>query len=251
MIQGESWLGGGGAIPGEPPGTTIEGVKISQEDALDKLITLMSALEINKYGIAEAEEARVVFTYTSEIISKGWQFILTRNDGGSIPVNLYATQFGGMLDFCTDDYAERWRQDMITVYIDETGIRFFGWDDPVEVTETLNENVALLPFDEMKDRMKNTVKFAYSQSIQNGWLSGEHDMSIDKIELTNVLIPMKDDLQHQMLAPVWLVYNTLYMDNNIDEIQSVFAVSAIDGSSIDLSTRSLEFETHRKEALGY
>ncbi len=254
VIQGESWLKDGGAIPGEPPGTTIEGVKISKEDAIAQLNALLSELGINNYGIAEAEEARVIFTYTSEIISKGWQFVLTRNDGGRIPVDLYTTQFGGLLDFRSEDYAERWKQDMITVYIDETGVRFFSWYNPVEVTEMLNENVALLPFDEIKDRIKNTVKFAYSQSIQNGWLSGEHDMSIDKIVLTNVLIPMKDDLDHQMLAPVWLVYNTLYVEYNgeiVDEIKSVFAVNAIDGSSIDLSMRSLEFEAHRKQALGY
>ena len=254
LIQGESWLKDGGAIPGEPPGTTIEGVKISEEDAIAQLNTLLSELGINNYGIAEAEKARIVFTYTSEIISKGWQFILTRNDGGGIPVNLYATQFGGLLDFRSEDYAERWKQDMITVYIDETGVRFFSWNDPVEVTETLNENVALLPFNEVKDRIKNTVKFAYSQSIQNGWLSGEHDMSIDKIVLTNVLIPIKDDLNYQMLAPVWLVYNTLYAQYNgqiVDEVKSVFAVNAIDGSNVDLSMRSLEFEAHRKQALGY
>lgn len=254
LIQGESWLGDGGAIPGEPPGTTIEGVKISKEDAFDKLNTLLFDLGINHYGITEAQEARVVFTYTSEIISKGWWFTLTRNDGDIIPVDLYSTQYGGALDFRSDDYTERWRQDMIGVYFDETGVRSFSWNDPVEVIETLNENVALLPFDEIKDRIKNTVKFAYSQSMQNGWLSGEHDMSIDKIVLTNVLIPIKDDLDHQMLAPVWLVYNTLYVEYNgelVDEVKSVFAVNAIDGSSVDLSMRSLEFEAHRKQALGY
>ncbi len=254
VIQGESWLGDGGAIPGEPPGTTIEGVKISKEEANAQLNTLLSELGINNYGIAEAEEARVVFTYTSEIISKGWQFILTRNDGGGIPVNLYATQFGGLLDFRSEEYAERWKQDMITVYIDETGVRFFSWNDPFDITETLNENVALLPFDEVKDRIKNMIKFAFPKSVENGWLNGENIMSVDKIVLTNILIPMKDDSQHQMMIPAWLVYNTYYLEYNgqiVDESKSVFAVNAIDGSSIDLSMRSLEFEAHRKQALGY
>lgn len=69
-------------------------------------------------------------------------------------------------------------------------------------------------------------------------------MSVDKIVLTNVLMPIKDDLQHQMLAPAWLVYNTLYMYDEgqiIDEIKSVFAVNAIDGSNIDLSMRPRKF----------
>lgn len=246
LIQGESWLGDGGAIPGEPPGTTIKDIKISQEDALHRLESLLLDLSIKNYGIAEVEKARVVYSYTSEILSKGWQFTLTRNDGGSIPVNFYSTQFGGFLDFRSEEYVERWKQDIITVYIDETGIRDFSWSYPIEVVETLNENVTLLSFDDIKGRIKSNIKFAYSQSVQNERLSGEHEnfMSVDKIVLTNVLIPIKDDLQHQMLAPAWLVYNTYYVDYEgqiIHEAKSVFAVNAIDGSNIDLSMRPRKY----------
>ena len=254
VTQGESWLKDGGAIPGEPPGTTIEGVKISKEDAFNKLKTLLTDLGISHYGMTEAEEVRVVFTYTSEIVSKGWWLTLTRNDGDRIPVDLYATQSGGFLDFRSDEYIERWRQDMISVYFDEKGVRSFRWDDPVEVTEMLNENVALLPFDDVKDRIKSMIKFAYSKSVKNGWVSGESTMSVDKIVLTNVLIPLKDDPQHQLMIPAWMVYNTYYVDDNgriVDESKSIFAVNAIDGSSIDLFPRNLEFEMHRKEAMGY
>jgi len=41
VLQGESWLKDGGAIPGEPAGATIEDIKISKEEALDKVNALV------------------------------------------------------------------------------------------------------------------------------------------------------------------------------------------------------------------
>lgn len=211
---------------------------------------LISDLGIKDYGIAAYEKARIVYTYTAEIVSKGWQFTLTRNYGNSIPVDLNTVQFTGLLDFRSEEYTERWRQDTITVYVDETGIQFFSWTDPIEVIETLNENVSLLPFEDVKERIKSNIKYGYSKSAEDGWANGECDISVDRVMLANVLVPIKDDLQHQTLSPTWLVYYTFYVDYKgkvIDEWKSVFAVNAIDGSSIDLRMRSHEFEQRLKE----
>jgi hypothetical protein len=159
-------------------------------------------------------------------------------------------QFTGLLDFRSEEYTERWRQDTITVYVDETGIQFFSWTDPIEVIETLNENVSLLPFEDVKERIKSNIKYGYSKSAEDGWANGECDISVDRVMLANVLVPIKDDLQHQTLSPTWLVYYTFYVDYKskvIDEWKSVFAVNAIDGSSIDLRMRSHEFEQRLKE----
>jgi len=57
---------------------------------------------------------------------------------------------------------------------------------------------------------------------------------VTKVTLTGVMVPIKDELDHQYILPAWLVY--YHAVNEPDYIQ-VFAVNAIDGSSIDLSMR--------------
>lgn len=238
VIQGESWLKDGGAIPGEKAGATIDNIKINKDRALQILNAFISDIGIKDYGIASVEKARIVYVYTAEVKSKGWEFILTKNLGNSIPVDLTAVQAGSLLDFSSDDYMERWKQDTITVYIDEIGIQYFCWTEPVEVTKTINENVSLLPFSEVKNKIKSNIKFAYSKSIKNGWMKGKNFISVNKILLTNLPIPVKNDTEHQILSPAWLVFinfDIYYNHQIIDKFTSIFAVNAIDGSNIDLS----------------
>lgn len=252
ITQMESWLKDGGAIPGEPPGTTID-VNISEEEASEAVNKVAADLGLNNFGIALTEKARIVSDYTAEIVSKGWEITLTRNDGGSIPVSFDSVQMSGLLDFSTEDFVERWRPETILIYVDEKGVRGFYWNNPLEVTDTMNENVSLMPFDDIKKKIKDYIKFGYANSVESGWVNGECNISVDKIVLANVLVPIKDDLEHQMFSPTWLVYYTFYVDYEgkvIDEWKSVFAVNAIDGSSIDLQMRSHELEERIKENKG-
>lgn len=232
ILQLESWIIGGDAIPGEQAGTTINNVKITEEEALDKVTALISALEIKNIGIAETEKARIVNNNTCGIITEGWCATLTRNDGESIPINLGSLQLNGALDFGTEDYVERWSPETIKVFVDETGIRSFYWTNPLDETNVMNINVSLLSFENIKDRIRKDIEFGYSQSEEEGRVRGKSHMTVSKVVLSNVLVPIKDDLNHQMLLPAWLVY---YNVQDMKKADKAFAVNAIDGSSIDLS----------------
>jgi hypothetical protein len=244
IIQLESWLADGEAIPGEPPNTKIDDVKISEEDAIKIVDVLISDLKIQNLGLAEVEKARIVDDYTSEIISKGWQLTYCRNDSDSIAVNLGSVQGRGVLSFDTEDFVERWNPESISVYIDEDGIQQFLWKYPLEITEILNENISLLPFDDIKERIKKQIKYGFSHTLEKEQISNQFYLSIDKVVLSNVLIPIKDDLSFQMLSPAWLIYYKSYsyiQGDKYEDPLAVFAVNAIDGSSIDLSMRRKDF----------
>ena len=234
ILQPESWVINGDAYPGEPVGTTIDNVKISEREACDTVNKIITDLGINNLGIAKTEKARIIKDYTSEIVSQGWLVTLTRNDGDSTPVNLISRQLVGLLDFGSEEYVERWWPEIIKIYLDESGIRALIWNNPLEVVEVLNDNVSLMQFDEIKERIRKYINFGYSKRVENGQVSGEKHVSINKITLTNLLIPIKDELDYQMLVPAWLIY---YKYEEIEGFTFVFAVNAIDGSSIDLVMR--------------
>jgi len=242
IFQLESWVEEGAAIPGEPRGTTIEGVKISEDEARETVNKLIKDLGIQYMGIAEIEKARIVNEYTGEITSKGWQATLTRNDGGSVPVNIGAYQANITIDL-SEEYTARWRPETITVYIDENGIKDFYWNNPLEIVEIMNENVPLMAFDDMKERIKGYIKYGFSRSVDAGWITSDIGLSVNKIVLTNILVPIKDEYREQMMLPAWVVF---YVDiNHVDgrvyiSPTYIFAVNAIDGSNIDLEPRPPE-----------
>jgi len=242
IVQLESWVEDGDAIPGEPRGTTIEGVKIRENEARETVSKLIANLGIRDMGIAEIEKARIVNDYSGEITSKGWQVMLTRNDGGSVPLNIGAYQANLTIDL-SEEYTARWKPETITVYIDENGIKHFYWNNPLEIVEKMNENVPLLAFDDMKERIKGYIKYGFSRSVDAGWIISDSGLSVDKIVLTNILVPIKDEYKEQMMLPTWVVFyeqvehvgGRVYISPTY-----VFAVNAIDGSSIDLEPRPPE-----------
>ena len=244
IFQLESWVEDGAAIPGEPRGTTIEGVKISEDEAREAVNMLIADLGIADMGIAEIEKARIVNDYTGEITSKGWQATLTRNDEGSVPVNIGAYEANITIDL-SEEYAARWKPETISVYVDENGIQGFYWINPLEIAETMNENVPLMAFGDMKERIKGYIKYGFSKSVDAGWIPSDLDLglSVDKVVLTNILVPIKDEYKEQMLLPAWVVFYEDFqnMDGKVYISPTfVFAVNAIDGSSIDLEPRPPE-----------
>lgn len=233
IVQLESWVEAGGAAPGEPVGTTIDNVKISNKDARETVNTFLLDQNIEDFGIAEMEKARIIDSLTGAIASEGWSISLTRSDGDSIPVCLDSSELSGLLYFGTKDYVERWPQEVITFFVDERGIKSFLWTHPLEVVEVLNSNINIMSFDEVKKTIKENIKFGMIQREAISNTTGRYQLKIDKIILSNVLVPIKDNLEYQMLIPVWLVF----YKNEDSANNTVFAVNAIDGSSVDLLLR--------------
>ena len=113
------------------------------------------------------------------------------------------------------------------------GIRSFTWRYPLEAAEKLNTNVSLLSFEEIKEKIQNSIRLGFAQRAGKNVLGdGDFHIMVNKIVLTNVLVPIKNTPDYHMLVPAWLVY---YQAMEMKESAYVFALNAIDGSSIDLS----------------
>lgn len=79
----------------------------------------------------------------------------------------------------------------IRIYVDETGIKTFEWENPIEIVEVLNQNVLVLNFEEVKERILGYIKYGYSYVAQQfkdmGSELSDQRIKIDKIVLTNVM----------------------------------------------------------------
>ena len=134
-----------------------------------------------------------------------------------------------------EEYIEKWRPEIMTVYVDENGLQDLYWKFPLKVNGVLNQNVPLSSFEEIKESIRSYIKFAFSKIAQDDSYHGTDDLqlSINKMVLTNMLIPVRNDPDVHMLVPAWVVYYQHV--TGYEETTEILAINAIDGSNIDLS----------------
>jgi hypothetical protein len=143
-----------------------------------------------------------------------------------------------------DNYIERWIPEEISVFIDENGVQYFSWSNPLETVETMNESARLLPFEDIKQRIKQSVKNGFIWTDENTSAEALEllTLHIDKVQLTSVLLPIRDDLKSQYLAPAYIAYyRTVEEGVFFSEVMiHVFGINAIDGSYIELGYYIIE-----------
>ncbi len=235
VIQLQSWIEDDASVY-EPNGFIVQ-PEISENSAAEQAQELLCSIGLNNTKIAYTEPARVANMYTSEIVSQGWMVITSNNYGKGVPVDLISLRTSGLLNFAQTEYNERWRPESISVYVDGSGVRMFCWEDPVDVVEVLNTNVEILNFSEIKESIRKAVRFGCSQTYFTETKDNYVILTIDKITLSNIAVPVKDSIEYDVLIPAWLVtYN--YKVGDVEGLESIFAINAIDGSIIDLELRT-------------
>ena len=163
IVQPEKWVVSGNAYPGEPVGTTIDNVNISQDNAVDTIERTLESLGISNFSITEIDKARSLHNFTYETLSTGWRIILCRNDENSIPFDLRSTNSVGFLKYSdSSQYSATWIPERIIIYVSSKGIESFEWTSPMRITKILNENVPVLDFDQIKNRIREIVTYGCS-----------------------------------------------------------------------------------------
>ncbi len=150
------------------------------------------------------------------------------------------------------EYGVSWEPESMEVYLDEGyNVRFIRWSFPSVVGNIVNENVALLPFEQVQGIVRDTLRY-YVPDFPL-WEGVQHrSMVIERIVLGMMRVKVADSADDYVLVPVWDCFGyfidhytsqdtseyVLDQDNNvkIDEpggVGSFFTINAIDGSIID------------------
>ncbi len=238
-VQSETTVYQGGFI-GEPWHKTLDHVTIPEETACDIADRfLLSARLADQFGVGYIEKARIARATAEEPyyeeLSEGYLLHLARS-GGYVPY----PQGGGYFNedsasamhrsLTEADFQQKWSMDWIMAYVTENGIESIEWYDPNEYVQEANENVVLLPFDEIQKHIRDTLKFCYSwtDDKQGGYRFGEID--VKKIILSCSISRLPDNPDEAVLAPTWVVVyeNSRYATTMKHD--SILLINAIDGS---------------------
>ncbi len=232
MIQTESIVISGG-YPGEPEGTTLQNVQLSQEAAVSIANETLQELNITNLGLAEIEKARIIMNYTYEVISEGWYLIFTRNDGNRFPT-YYGKYYTNLLSFDTERFSAPLMNEQLRLFVDETGIRELSWLNPLEIVSIPAENSILMPFAQVQERVKQALKIGLAwinEDKQNSdWAE---KFTIHSMKLSNSIVPVLDHTEHGLIVPTWVIEysNEFFLEKG--SANSVLCINAIDGSFVD------------------
>lgn len=134
-----------------------------------------------------------------------------------------------------------WYYERVELLIDDSGILFFQWDEPLAIGETVTDSAALLPFSDIGEIVSQTLAYQYG--------NGEHPETTTsyRVTVTGLTLSLQrvcdyDSWKSGLLVPVWNVYCRIEetrTDGDGETIvwsdaHPVLSVQAIDGSVIDL-----------------
>ena len=131
-----------------------------------------------------------------------------------------------------EQYNKPYYREGAYIVVDDRGIVEMKYDSYSGTIKKLNDNVALMPFDEILERLKDGV-FYHSMW---GTAGSTADIKINIIEFGMVREPVKDNPRQFMMVPAWSfigdIDNIALNESGACEKKCILALNAVNGSII-------------------
>ena len=227
-VQPESWVLQGDAIPGERS-HALENVKITEEEAAAIGDAFVKKLGRDDLALANSEKAREIEGWTLETVYEGYQLTYVPAINGSVPCYFDRYSNCAELAFTEEQpaFSEGWWQEVLTVVVSEDGVQSVSWSNRKEIVNTANENVTLLPFDEIQDHIRRLLK----NSLRGGGTFG--DLIFERMMLSTALCRLPDHPDEALLVPVWAILLTTEHDREQYLEPNLLLINALDGTYIN------------------
>lgn len=132
-----------------------------------------------------------------------------------------------------------WPYESVDIVFDEKGLASFAWNDPYQMEELSDENVFLLPFEDIGQIAREMFLKKYADFYKEmGW---KIDFQIDEVRLGYMRVTEKGNPEEGTMIPVWDFFGSRTVgDPKGDESMSAFGpyeswltINAMDGTIID------------------
>ena len=165
----------------------------------------------------------------NEYVPKCYKFHFTREING---IQLHSPKTCSGFDKEGPEYDAVWLSEILSVYVDDTGVIGFAYFYPGKITETVNENVEMKDFDEIMDIFEKQIFYEGTWTAPNIEYS---EMIITKIQMNLFRLKLKDKNEY-VYVPVWDfigTWETNRYGTEPGEEFSFLTINAVDGSIID------------------
>lgn len=217
-------------------------IDISEDDAVSLAKSAIEEFGIKDMVVCSVEKALAYprsgfwFSAVSDIpFWKGYHIQFVRNIDG-IPTRV--DEPGGYFNIDDYQYKTPFFAEDIGICIDEKGnVQQFYWSEPFKLTEKVSGNVALMPFDEVKEKIRDQL--FYTHAYYNAYYT--ENITVERVEMKMALIGVKDRPDEAMYVPAWFVYSVIKHSPPItdpmgyeisEEDVNTIVINAIDGGRI-------------------
>ena len=213
---------------------TWKPVTLAYKDAESVARETLDALGLSDFVPVEAEKANLCDQRNGILgtaFAAGWRFQCRRANGG-YPLLPQTWEFDSIFQYGEgDEWAvnKRIEDEVVSLFIDESGVRRFTWSNRKTVVGTENENVALLPFDVVQMRVRN----AFSAGIRTFPDTDAPPIEVYRMALVTKTLRIKDsDDCYEM--PCWCVCFRMQTGEQREpgSAQSCIYINAVDGSVV-------------------
>ena len=203
------------------------------------------------YTSGKNEEEKTINTITQEeahklaenfALSMDSSFVLTKNLKSD---NFYRFEYSVTADGMPitkakngSDYSYNWSSGYIYIDVDDSGICFINWYQPIEVVKKVTEKVNMISAEEAYDVFARYFKLKYASDSLYDYGIEKQIFDVYEISVSYVIEPVKDSTDVARVMPCWdfICKHTLKFNDgtpdNIAERASIFAINAIDKSVI-------------------
>lgn len=216
---------------------TVEEVGISEADAIAAAQAVFGDLGIKDMVVYKMQKAKLYAATPGGFSirgddpeSLGYMITFVPSIGG-IP----AREINGGVFSYRDEFAYTapFFPEKLDVYINEDGqLQYFVWDNVLDKTGEVTENASLLPFEEVKERIRDLLTYIYSYD--------KSPITVELIEMRTTLVNVKDEPGKAMYVPAWYVDGTIKYSSLIEDGEGGWkdydeqrlTLNAIDGGRI-------------------
>lgn len=234
----------------------LEGAKYSYEQALSVAQKLVSDFGYDyilhfSYVFDDPSRAIPVEGYDTDVAFYNFRFSPCVDGNKKLPMLHYPSPSD-----TTSQVAIPWDQPYIDVSVEaNSGVAEFAIWSSIQFNKKLNENVSLLPFEEIQDIAREYLVLSPNRTetiYEEGFEPLRTILNINEICLGYIKISEKDSIENGLCLPVWMFYGN-QTDEFIDQEHShyvldddtsvthrysirypILCINAIDGSIIDL-----------------
>ncbi len=216
---------------------TVPGMTISREEALQTAQDVLEKMVLTDVQLSGTQLRVDVECLTWDSYAKAmtdpdkdkcflFQFARTVN---GIPVTCTEFTNGIIFDDNGETYDRVWGPEIIEIAVGNNGVLWFDWNNPGTIGQTLNTNVQLKDFQEIKDIFKKQLFYEKAWSIP----SEKSELSIKRVVLGLMRVKMEGG--QYVYMPVWDFIGDWEDSGIMQTNMSFLTLNAVDGSVIDRS----------------
>lgn len=250
----ESWFLNDPVYDGRPAPTPYQNFRITEEEARETAEAFLSVIGGENWAILTVERAGMLKEYYNaltdyQLETEGYLIRCIRSAPGAIPFD-YQNSGGSRLSFDGAAYSAPLPQESLQLFVDESGIYALWWENPLEITQTVADNIELLPFKRVQQlflqMLKNGLRWSDERPTSDGELNPTRKGIVERILLSYACVQERDAPGSFLLTPAWFFLYTTEAEkqgalHGFTTSPAVIAMNAVDGSRIALSMESSIF----------